>query len=98
LLRGLAAAEQRVGLVMPLDVQRQSRDGRQDEAAVRRRRQRPASGSHCLLVLAESGVHTRQVAPSSRKHVVDWFEQPGFLRELEALVADAPCRIPANAR
>ena len=30
--------------------------------------------------------------------MVDWFEQPGFLRELEALVADAPCRIPASAR
>jgi len=34
----------------------------------------------------------------SGKHVVDRLEQPGFLRELEALVADAPCRIPANAR
>lgn len=33
----------------------------------------------------------------SRKHVLDWVEQPGFLRELEALVAPAPCRIAPDA-
>jgi hypothetical protein len=29
--------------------------------------------------------------------VLDWVETPGFLRELEVLVAPAPCRIPADA-
>jgi hypothetical protein len=33
----------------------------------------------------------------SRKHVLDWVEQPTFLDELEALTAPAPCRIPAGA-
>lgn len=33
----------------------------------------------------------------SRKHVLDWVEQPGFLQELEALVAPAPCHIAPNA-
>jgi hypothetical protein len=33
----------------------------------------------------------------SRKHVLDWVEQPGFLQELEALVVPAPCRIPPDA-
>ena len=33
----------------------------------------------------------------SRKHVLDWVEQPGFLQELEALVAPTPCRIAPDA-
>lgn len=33
----------------------------------------------------------------SRKHVLDWVEQPSFLQELEALVAPAPCRIAPDA-
>lgn len=33
----------------------------------------------------------------SRKHVLDWVERPGFLQELEALVAPTPCRIAPDA-
>lgn len=33
----------------------------------------------------------------SRKHILDWVEQPGFLAELQQMVSPVPCRIAPDA-
>src|SRR5947208_9729829 len=41
--------------------------------------------------------HPRKDYRGSRKHILDWVEQPGFLPQLRTLVSGIPCEIPDNA-